>query len=107
MAAMVSKTSRLWRVGLAYRIGKSTVNRSGYGIFFELIKGGASGTEGDRFQGFNYTTNIQTTYQGNGATPYGAILRSFPRASPDSTYLQRQSTYSDLWQAATESKWAT
>ena len=70
------------RVGLAYRIGKSTVIRSGYGIFFEPIKGGASGTGGGGFQGFNYTTNIQTTYQGNGATPYGRLSDPFPVTGP-------------------------
>ena len=70
------------RVGLAYRIREKTVIRSGFGIFFEPIKGGASGTGGGGFQGFNYTTNILTTYLGNGATPYGRISNPFPGTGP-------------------------
>jgi Carboxypeptidase regulatory-like domain/TonB dependent receptor len=70
------------RFGLAYRFLKNTVLRTGYGIFFEPIKGGASGTGGGGFQGFNYTTNIQTTFEGNGATPYGRISNPFPGTGP-------------------------
>ena len=70
------------RVGLAYRVIEKTVIRSGYGIFFEPIKGGASGTGGGGFQGFNYTTNVLTTYQGDGATPYGRISNPFPGTGP-------------------------
>jgi hypothetical protein len=70
------------RVGLAYRIGQNTVIRSGFGMFYMPIKGGAAGTGGGGFQGFNYTTNIQTTYQGDGATPFGRISDPFPGTGP-------------------------
>ena len=70
------------RVGIAYRFAKNSVLRTGYGVFFDPIKGGAAGTGGGGFQGFNYTTNIQTTFQGNGATPYGRISDPFPGTGP-------------------------
>ncbi|MBO0857048.1 MAG: TonB-dependent receptor [Chloracidobacterium sp.] len=67
------------RIGLAYRIGSSTVIRTGYGIFYDAIKGAASGTGGGGFSGFNWTTPLLLTYQNDGATPWGRLSNPFPQ----------------------------
>ncbi len=67
------------RIGIAYRTFKDTVIRTGYGIFFDPIKGAASGTGGGGFYGFNFTTPLLTTYQSDGATPYGRLSNPFPQ----------------------------
>ena len=67
------------RVGIAYRIGNKTVIRSGYGIFYDSIKGAASGTGGGGFTGFNWTTPLLLTYQNDGATPWGRLSNPFPQ----------------------------
>src|SRR5258707_6661942 len=64
------------------------VVRTGYGIFFDAIKGAASGTGGGGFTGFNFNTPFLTTYQNDGATPYGRIsnpLLSVPQLPPGSS----------------------
>jgi hypothetical protein len=66
------------RVGLAYRAPGGIVIRTGYGIFYEVIKGAASGTGGGGFTGFNFNTPLVLTYQNNGATPWGRISNPFP-----------------------------
>jgi len=67
------------RVGIAYRIGNNTVIRSGYGIFYDSIKGAASGTGGGGFTGFNWTTPLLLSYQNDGATPWGRLSNPFPQ----------------------------
>ncbi len=67
------------RIGIAYRTKGDFVVRTGFGIFFDAIKGAASGTGGGGFTGFNYTTPLVTTYQGDGATPYGRLSNPFPQ----------------------------
>ncbi len=70
------------RIGLAYRMPWDIVLRTGFGIFFEPIKGAAAGTGGGGFAGFNWTTPEVLTYQNNGATPYGRISNPFPGTGP-------------------------
>lgn len=67
------------RVGIAYRTLGDIVIRTGYGIFYEVIKGAASGTGGGGFVGFNYNTPLLTTYQNDGATPWGRLSNPFPQ----------------------------
>lgn len=67
------------RVGIAYRAAGNTVIRTGYGIFFDSIKGAASGTGGGGFSGFNWTTPLLLTYQNDGATPWGRLSNPFPQ----------------------------
>jgi Carboxypeptidase regulatory-like domain len=67
------------RVGIAYRTRGDIVIRTGYGIFYDAIKGAASGTGGGGFTGFNWTTPLLTTYQGDGATPWGRLSNPFPQ----------------------------
>ena len=66
------------RVGLAYQAPGGIVIRTGYGIFYEVIKGAAAGTGGGGFTGFNFTTPLTLTYQNNGATPWGRISNPLP-----------------------------
>src|SRR5262249_51523849 len=70
------------RVGLAYRTRGDIVIRTGYGIFFSVIKGAASGTGGGGFAGFSWNTPLLTTYQNDGATPWARIANPFPGTGP-------------------------
>ncbi|MGH9666448.1 MAG: hypothetical protein ACRD9L_18640, partial [Bryobacteraceae bacterium] len=67
------------RVGLAYRTKGDIVIRTGYGIFFDVPKGAASGTGGGGFTGFNWNTPVLTTFQNDGATPWGRLSNPFPQ----------------------------
>jgi hypothetical protein len=76
------------RFGLAWKAPYGMVVRTGYGIFFDAIKGAAAGTGGGGFTGFNFNTPFLTTYQNDGATPYGRIsnpLPSGPQLPPGSS----------------------
>ncbi|HEY3938199.1 MAG TPA: hypothetical protein VGL97_12260, partial [Bryobacteraceae bacterium] len=66
------------RVGVAYRAFEGIVIRTGYGIFFDPIKGAAAGTGGGGFTGFNFTTPLVLTYNNDGATPSARISNPFP-----------------------------
>lgn len=66
------------RFGLAYLLPHNTVLRGGYGIFYAVPDYIASGTGLGVFDGFLQTTNWLTTYQGNGATPFGRLSNPFP-----------------------------
>jgi hypothetical protein len=67
------------RVGIAYRTVGNFVIRTGYGIFFDSIKGAASGTGGGGFTGFNWNTPLLLSYQNDGATPWGRLSNPFPQ----------------------------
>jgi len=76
------------RVGIAYRTPGNIVIRTGYGIFYDPIKGAASGTGGGGFTGFNWTTPLLLTAQNDGATPWARIsnpLPSGPQLPPGSS----------------------
>jgi Carboxypeptidase regulatory-like domain len=66
------------RVGIAYRTPGDFVVRAGYGIFYDAIKGAASGTGGGGFTGFNWTTPLLLTAQNDGATPWARISNPLP-----------------------------
>ncbi len=66
------------RFGIAYRTKGDIVVRTGYGIFFDPIKGAAAGTGGGGFTGFNWNTPIVTTYNNDGATPSARLSNPFP-----------------------------
>jgi len=69
------------RVGIAYRTLGNIVIRTGYGIVYEVIKGAASGTGGVRLCGLQlqHAAAIITTYQNDGATPWGRLSNPFPQ----------------------------
>jgi len=66
------------RFGLAYLLNSKTVIRGGYGIYFGQTRSGANGLLSYGSQGFNQYTNLVTTYQNDGATPYLHLSNPFP-----------------------------
>jgi len=66
------------RFGFAYRIGKLTVIRGGYGIYYSQPRSGATGVAPYGSQGFNQYTSAITTYQNDGATPYLRLSNPYP-----------------------------
>jgi hypothetical protein len=68
------------RLGLAYRLTPKLVLRGGYGIFYnpsQFVAAGASGSTGG-LDGYDSITSWTTTYQGDGATPWGRLSNPFP-----------------------------
>jgi len=67
------------RFGLAYRLSSKLVFRGGYGIYFAPNEWGVCGASGctSGFDGFDTSTNWQTTYNYDGATPWGRISNPF------------------------------
>jgi hypothetical protein len=66
------------RFGFSYLLDKNTVVRGGYGIYFDQTRSGANGLLSYGSQGFNQYTNLVTTYQNDGATPYLHLDNPFP-----------------------------
>jgi hypothetical protein len=66
------------RFGFAYKAPKNTVIRGGYGIFFSTTRAGAAGVGAPGWQGYDQVTPWITTYQNDGATPYGRLSNPFP-----------------------------
>jgi hypothetical protein len=68
------------RLGLSYRFSPKLVLRTGYGVFYnpsQFVAAGASGSTGG-LDGFDAITSWTTTYQGDGATPWGRLSNPFP-----------------------------
>ena len=66
------------RFGFAYLFNPKTVVRGGYGIYFGQNRSGANGLLSYGSQGFNQYTNMITTYQNDGATPYLHLSNPYP-----------------------------
>jgi hypothetical protein len=66
------------RIGFAYLLTPKTVVRGGYGIYFSQTRSGANGLLSYGSQGFNQYSNLVTTYQNDGATPYLHLGNPFP-----------------------------
>ena len=66
------------RFGLAYKFTPKMVVRGGYGIYFGQSRSGVTGVVPYGGQGFNQYTNVVTTYQNDGATPYLHLDNPFP-----------------------------
>jgi hypothetical protein len=65
------------RIGLAYRLNDKTVLRTGYGIYYANSRANAN-ADAVEVKGFVQTTNWVTTYQSDGATPWGRLSDPFP-----------------------------
>jgi hypothetical protein len=66
------------RFGFAYQFAPKMVLRGGYGIYYGQSRSGASGVVPYGGQGFDEYTNMITTYQSDGATPYLHLNNPFP-----------------------------
>jgi len=66
------------RFGFAYQAAPKTVVRGGYGIYFGQNRSGANGLLSYGSQGYNQYTNLITTYNNDGATPYLRLSNPFP-----------------------------
>jgi len=66
------------RFGFAYQFGARSVVRGGYGIYYSQTRSGANGVGSYGTQGFNQSTNMVTTYQNDGATPYLRLGNPYP-----------------------------
>lgn len=66
------------RFGFSYLVTKNTVLRGGYGIYYDQTRSGANGLLSYGSQGFTQSTNIVTTFNNNGATPYLHLSNPFP-----------------------------
>jgi hypothetical protein len=66
------------RFGFAFQAMPKTVVRGGYGIYFGQNRSGANGLLSYGSQGYNQWTNMITTFQNDGATPYLRMDNPFP-----------------------------
>ena len=66
------------RFGFAYQFAPKMVVRGGYGIYYGQSRSGASGVVPYGGQGFDQYTNMITTYNNDGATPYLHLSNPFP-----------------------------
>jgi hypothetical protein len=66
------------RFGLAYQFAPKMVVRGGYGIYYGQSRSGVSGVVPYGGQGFNQYTNVISTYQNDGATPYLHLSNPYP-----------------------------
>jgi hypothetical protein len=66
------------RFGFAFQFDPKMVLRGGYGIYYGQSRSGASGVVPYGGQGFNQYTNVITSYNGDGATPYLHLSNPFP-----------------------------
>jgi carboxypeptidase family protein/TonB-dependent receptor-like protein len=66
------------RFGFAYQFAPKMVVRGGYGIYYGQSRSGVTGVVPYGSQGFNQYTNVVTTFQSDGATPYLHLSNPFP-----------------------------
>jgi len=66
------------RFGFAYQFVPKWVVRGGYGIYYAQSRASVSGVVPYGSQGFNQYTNVISTYQNDGATPYLHLNNPYP-----------------------------
>jgi hypothetical protein len=66
------------RFGFAYQFSPKWVVRGGWGKYYSQSRSGVTGVAPYGSQGFNQYTNLITTYQNDGATPYLRLSNPYP-----------------------------
>ena len=66
------------RFGFAFQFAPKMVVRGGYGIYYGQSRSGVTGVVPYGGQGFNQYTNVISTYQNDGATPYLHLSNPYP-----------------------------
>ena len=66
------------RIGFAYQFAPKMVVRGGYGIYYGQSRSGVTGVVPYGSQGFNQYTNVITSYQNLGDTPWLHFNNPFP-----------------------------
>jgi outer membrane receptor protein involved in Fe transport len=66
------------RFGFAYQFAPKMVVRGGYGIYYGQSRSGVTGVVPYGSQGFNQSTNVITSYQNLGDTPWLHLNNPFP-----------------------------
>ena len=66
------------RFGFAFQFAPKMVFRGGYGIYYGQSRSGVTGVAPYGSQGFNQYTNVISTYQNDGATPYLHLSNPYP-----------------------------
>jgi hypothetical protein len=70
------------RFGFAWQVIPNTVLRGGFGMYYSTSQNGAAGNGAVGFQGYDEFTASITTYQNDGATPYGRLSDPYPGVGP-------------------------
>ena len=70
------------RFGLAYRLADNLVFRGGYGLFYSISRRGTAGPDSIGWQGYKETSDWITSFQGDGATPWGRLSDPWPVTGP-------------------------
>jgi hypothetical protein len=70
------------RIGISYRLTPKTVLRSGYGLFYNPTLFGTAGAGQGGVAGWKEETPWLTTYQNDGATPWGRVSDPWPITGP-------------------------
>jgi len=71
------------RLGFAYRLSDNLVIRGGYGIYYSIGNNETDNAGSPGTQGFDQITPWLTTYQNDGATPWGRFSDPWPIVGPN------------------------